>query len=63
MLLSSFLIANIMCRGEIRVFLLSHEEFPSRLKTSTVSYSRTAAKKTGAPAPILSPYLPSFKNR
>jgi hypothetical protein len=53
----------MMCLGEILVFLLSLAAFPANSKTSTVKYSKTAAKKTGAHAPTLSPYLPSLKNR
>ena len=51
---SSFLIASWMCRGIMRDFLLSRAAFPASSRTSAARYSRTAARYTGAPAPILS---------
>jgi hypothetical protein len=63
-LIQFFIISNCstICLGEILVFLLSLAAFPANSETSTVKYSSTAAKNTGAPAPTLSQYLPSLKN-
>jgi hypothetical protein len=44
---ASFLIASVMWRGEILVFLLSRASLPASSRNSTVRDSRTA----GAPAP------------
>eukprot|EP01083_Nonionella_stella_P161028 526955_1 len=49
---SSFLTANIICRGTIRCFLLSFAAFPANSNNSAVKYSKTDAKYTGAPPPI-----------
>lgn len=55
---SSFFIAKVKWRGVIRDFLLSRAAFPANSKISAHKYSKTAAKYTGAPAPMRVAYFP-----
>ena len=55
---SSLRTANWMCRGMIRLFLLSRAALPANSKISAHKYSNTAAMYTGAPAPILAATRP-----
>jgi hypothetical protein len=54
---SSFFTARVMWRGTIRLFLLSRAAFPASSKISAQRYSNTAARYTGAPAPIRVAYF------
>ncbi|KAJ8034309.1 hypothetical protein HOLleu_21089 [Holothuria leucospilota] len=49
---SSFLMASCRCLGMILVFLLSRAALPANSRISAARYSKTAARYTGAPAPI-----------
>jgi len=51
---SSLRTASWMWRGTMRVFLLSRAALPDSSSTSAARYSRTAARYTGAPAPMRS---------
>ncbi len=44
-------------------FLLSLAAFPASSRISAARYSRTAARYTGAPAPMRLAYWPFFKRR
>merc|ERR1719488_324769 len=57
---SSLRTASVMWRGMMRDFLLSRAALPASSSTSAAMYSRTAARYTGAPAPMREAYLPSF---
>ena len=58
---SSFLTARVMCLGTILDFLLSRAALPASSKISAHKYSRTAARYTPAPLPVLLAYPPFFK--
>ena len=60
---SSFFTARVMWRGTIRLFLLSRAAFPASSKISAHKYSNTAARYTGAPAPIRVAYFPVRRYR
>ena len=55
---SSFFTARVICLGTIRDFLLSRAAFPASSRISAQRYSSTAARYTGAPAPIRVAYFP-----
>merc|ERR1719300_825205 len=50
-----------MYRGMILSFLLSLAALPASSNTSATKYSRTAARYTGAPAPIRLAYPPCLR--
>jgi len=56
---SSLRTANWMWRGMMRTFLLSRDAFPANSRISAAKYSKTAARYTGAPAPMREAYLPA----
>ena len=49
-----------MWRGTMRDFLLSRAALPASSRTSAAMYSSTAARYTGAPAPMREAYRPSL---